>query len=270
MVAYARENSLIFVALSHIYFFSMTSYISPDKDPLGQAVRDYMKGEREGEIHVTSDIAVDDVIPVPYLFRTWEEMPQWEQKAMDLVYGKVLDVGAGTGVHSLIMQERGREVVPIDISPGAVEVMRQRGLVQAQQAQLEDMSKASFDTIFLMMNGIGIVGDLDRLATFLSYAHEVLKPDGQILLDSSDLIYLFSHEITIDDKLEFSIPFPQDRYYGIITYEMKYKNMKSDPFQWLYIDFQRLENIAFQCGFHCQQVMQGSHFEYLARLSLRN
>ena len=58
----------------------MTSYISPDKDPLGQAVRDYMKGEREGEIHVTSDIAVDDVIPVPYLFRTLEEMPQWEKK----------------------------------------------------------------------------------------------------------------------------------------------------------------------------------------------
>ena len=143
-----------------------TQLISPEKDPLGKALLAFWEGKDVEEIKVMSDLAIDDVIPVPYMFRSYEDMPEWEAQALRLVYGRVLDVGAGAGVHSLYLQEKGVGVLPIDVSPGAVDVMQPRGLPQARLAAVEDLTEEKFDTIFLMMNGIGIVGVLEGLEDF--------------------------------------------------------------------------------------------------------
>jgi 2-polyprenyl-3-methyl-5-hydroxy-6-metoxy-1,4-benzoquinol methylase len=89
-------------------------------DPIGLAIQDYIKTKKPADIIVTADLCDDDIIPVEVLFRTYEEMPALEQKAMSMCCGKILDVGAGAGPHSIYLSELGHEIQAIDTSPGAV------------------------------------------------------------------------------------------------------------------------------------------------------
>ncbi|MEM6802987.1 MAG: class I SAM-dependent methyltransferase, partial [Bacteroidota bacterium] len=175
------------------------------KDPFGLAMWSYMRGNLKAKVKVYSDIAVDDNIPVSYLFRTYSQMPKWEQKAIDHCYGYILDIGAGAGSHSLELQNRGEEVKAIDISYGAVEMMKERGLKQASHISFWDLAEESFDTLLLMMNGIGLVGNLKGLNAFLEKAKTHLNAGAQIILDSSDINYLYE---------ELEMRPPKDTYYG--------------------------------------------------------
>ncbi|MEM7367317.1 MAG: class I SAM-dependent methyltransferase [Bacteroidota bacterium] len=237
----------------------MPPILSPQKDPFGQAALDYYHGAQKAEIRVISDVAVDDVIPAAYLFRTYQQMPEWEQAAMDACGKKVLDIGAGVGSHSLFLQNLGHEVVALDTSPGLISVMEARELAHPVHMDLWEYPPASFDTLLLMMNGIGIVGDLKGLNRFLQKAPDWLAPGGQILLDSSDIRYLY-------EEGDLTYPVSSKRYYGIIRYQMIYKDSQSDPFDWLYIDFERLSRHAEMFGFEATKIVDGGHFEYLASL----
>lgn len=234
----------------------------PSKDPFGQAMQDYLLTGRNRRIRVESDIAIDDIIPVAYLFRDEAEMPAWELMALDACQGKTLDIGAGAGSHSLALQARGIAVVAMDISPGAVAAMRQRGLSTVWHGDFFTFPPSPFDTLLLLMNGIGIVGDLHGLNTFLSLAKQWLNPGGQIILDSSDVSYLYEQT-----EVEVAIP---NRYRGIIQFRMAYQQTQGESFHWLYIDYPRLVKHAALAGFTCEQLMEGPHYEYLARLSLNS
>ena len=136
----------------------------------------------------------DDEIPVPDLFRKFEDMPDLEQIALEEAGGRILDVGAGSGCHSIALSELGKEAVAIDISPLSVEVMCDRG-VDARQINLYDESFAEkFDTVLMLMNGTGIIGTLENMPAFFRRIRELLAPDGCVLIDSSDLRYLFEEE----------------------------------------------------------------------------
>ncbi len=231
----------------------------PHKDPLGTGLLAYMEGKKRGAvIRVTSDVAVNDIIPIDYLFRDYDEMPLWEQEALKRCKGPVLDIGAGAGSHSLALLQQGLEVVAMDVSPGAVAVMKQRGLPKVLHEDIFAFSEEKFDTLLLMMNGIGLVGDLHGLNEFLVHAKYLLNPRGQILLDSSDLSYLYE---------ETSIILPRDRYKGIIQYQMSYDEVVGDPFYWLYLDYAKLKKHAAYHGYSSMLLKEGDHFEYLARLS---
>ena len=102
--------------------------LTPDKDPMGAAIRDYHAAGKAGRLRVFSSQFEEDEIPVAGLFRTYGEMPVLERKALDLADGRILDAGAGSGCHSLVLQEWGKEALPIVLSPLSVAVMRARGL----------------------------------------------------------------------------------------------------------------------------------------------
>lgn len=237
----------------------MARITDPKRDPFGAAMWAYLKGNFSAAVKVVSDIAVDDEIPVRYLFRSHAFMPELEQIALDLCQGRVLDIGAGAGSHSLALQQKGLEVTSLDISPGAVEIMRDRGLSKVEHCSLWDYTEGSFDTLFMMMNGIGLVGDLMGLNRFLLSVDQWLAPGGQILLDSSDIRYLF------DEGLERTI-LQYKPYHGIIQYQMSYGDVLGEPFDWLYIDYPRLETHARVFGFQAEKLFEGPHYEYLARL----
>ncbi len=222
----------------------------------------YLKGNFSAAVKVVSDIAVDDEIPVRYLFRSRSFMPELEQMALDLCRGRVLDIGAGAGSHSLVLHHEGLEVTSLDISPGAVDIMRDRGLTRVEHSSLWDYTEGGFDTLLLMMNGIGVVGDLKGLNRFLMSIDQWLAPGGQILLDSSDIRYLF------DEGLERSV-LQHKSYHGIIQYQMSFGDVLGEPFDWLYLDFPRLEVHARVFGFHAEKLIEGPHYEYLARLRKR-
>lgn len=240
------------------------SVLSPEKDPMGLAIADFHQFGRANLLRVFSSQFDEDEMPVSQLFRTEAQMPAIERKALEMACGSILDVGAGSGCHTLALQQAGKEVLAIDISPRSVEVMQHRGVRQACLANLFDEHFCgSFDTVLMLMNGSGIVGRLENLPLFFRRMKQLLRPGGCILMDSSDLRYLFEEE-----DGSFSIDLAAG-YYGEVDFQMQYGSMKGEPFDWLYIDFQTLSYYAAENGFCAELVMEGDHYDYLARLSLR-
>lgn len=240
-----------------------TNLLSADKDPMGAAIAEYYKHHKADRLRVFSSLFDEDEIPVKDLFRSGKQLPLLERTALELATGKILDAGAGSGCHSLALQEAGKEVHAIDISPLSVEVMKQRGVHNATQTNLFDERFCeSYDTILMLMNGSGIIGKLENLPAFFRKMKQLLRTGGCILMDSSDLRYLFEEE-----DGSFVIDLAGD-YYGEVDFRMQYKDIKGDGFDWLYIDFQTLSLYAAENGFKAELVKEGKHYDYLAKLSL--
>lgn len=237
-------------------------------DVFGSALLDYQEGNYTEDIITLSSFAEEDVLPLPYLFRDYEAMPPLEQKALDLCKGRVLDIGCGSGSHSLYLQQQGLSITALDSSRGAIKTCKLRGIENTVQSDLYTYNKEHFDTLLLLMNGLGVAENRANLNRFLSQLKSLLKPNGQILLDSSDIIYMFDEETNQDLEGQSDPISGPAKYYGDVTYVMKYKKLKSEPFQWLYVDFTTLKKVAVTNGLACELVMQGEHFDYLARLSL--
>ena len=233
-------------------------------DPMGHAIHDFYHTGKAAKLRVFSSMFYEDEIPVKTLFRSFDEMPSLEQKAIELSRGKVLDVGAGSGCHSVILKERGFDVVAIDISQLSVDVMKERGLNAMNVNFFDETFVEKFDTLLFAMNGIGIVGKVERLELFFRSARRLLAPSGQLLLDSSDISYVF-----MDDDGSMDIDLAAG-YYGEIDYKMRYKNISGEPFDWLYIDFDTLSMYAEEHGFKCEMCVEGEHYDYLARLTIND
>jgi len=238
------------------------------QDLLGNALRDYYYGKASEDLLTETSISEEDIMHLSYLFRSYAEMPSIEQKAMQLAKGKVLDVGCGAGSHSLYLQQRGLEVHAIDTSEGAVEVAKLRGVRHTQQVDIlhypaiVPSEENKFDTILLLMNGTGIFQKLDKTDHYLQHLKSLLSNGGQILIDSSDLQYMY------DQTEEGGIIVPADHYYGELDFVMKYKGVVSEPFPWLYIDEKRFATLCRKNGFHCEIVARGENFDYLAQLKI--
>ena len=231
-------------------------------DPMGAAIYDYHKTGKAEKLIVHSSMFEDDEIPVADLFRTYKDMPRLEQKALELAHGRILDVGAGSGCHSSALTQMGKEAYAIDISPLSVKVMQERGL----DASLTDFYDARFterfDTILMLMNGTGIIGTMERLPEFFCRLKQLLKPGGSVIIDSSDLCYLFEEE---DGSMMIDLA---GDYYGQLDYQMEYKGMLGEPFDWLYLDFSTLNAAAEEHGFKAGLLAEGDHYDYLARLTV--
>lgn len=237
-----------------------TEILSADKDPMGAAILDFQKQGKAARLRVLSSMFEEDEMPVTHLFRSVSKMPLLEQKALQLAKGRVLDIGAGAGCHTLALQEKGFTVKAIDISPLSCEAMKLRGVKDAECINLfDDHLGTGFDTILLLMNGTGIAGKIEHLPALFQRLKALLNPSGQILIDSSDLKYIYENE---DGSFDINL---NGAYYGEVDYQMIYKNVKGDRFDWLYVDFPLLKSIAETYGLHGELVAEGEHYDYLAR-----
>lgn len=229
------------------------------KDLFGKALLDYQNGNYTEDLITSTSISDEDELPLPYLFRSYKEMPKLEQKALQLAKGKVLDVGCGSGSHSLYLQSKGIDVKAIDISKGAIEVTKLRGVLNSE---LKDVLNEAdtFDTILLLMNGTGIFQELSQVSKYLKHLKSLLKPQGQILIDSSDITYMYE-----DDDGGIWQNMNSD-YYGELDYFLSYKGEDETPMKWLYLDFNTLLTACKAVGLQCELVIEGEHYDYLARL----
>ena len=251
-----------------------TEILSADKDPMGAAILDFQKHGKAARLRVLSSMFEEDEMPVTHLFRSFREMPVLEQKALQLAKGRVLDIGAGSGCHTLELQKKGLAVKAIDISPLSCEAMKLRGVKDAECINLfaphlssgnhseenQKQFEGGFDTILLLMNGTGIAGKIEHLPALFQRLKALLNPGGQILIDSSDLKYIYENE---DGSFDINL---NGAYYGEVDYQMIYKDVKGDRFDWLYVDFPLLKSIAETCGLHGELVAEGEHYDYLARI----
>ncbi|MFV8327684.1 class I SAM-dependent methyltransferase [Flavobacterium sp. ZS1P14] len=234
------------------------------KDLFGKAILDFQTNNSPEDLITETTISEEDEMSVAYLFRSYDEMPQMEKKALQLAKGKILDVGCGAGSHSLSLQnERNLDVSSIDISPNAIQACTLRGLKKAKVQDVMTLENEKYDTILLLMNGAGMCGKLKNIPTFLLKLKSLLNPGGQILLDSSDIIYMF------DDDEDGGKWIPsQNEYYGEIVFNISYKGEKEKPFDWMFIDYNTLQNAALDNGLQCELILEGEHFDYLAKLSI--
>ena len=233
------------------------------KDILGIALKAYYFDKNtKDKLLTNSSIAEEDELPLDYLLRTYKKMPAIEQKALDLAKGKTLDVGCGAGSHALYLQHKNITVTAIDISEGAIEVATDRGLKNAKVANVYNLdSQEKFDTILVLMNGTGICGKLSNLAPFLTHLTNLLTPKGQLLIDSSDIVYMYENE-----DGEHWIDATKD-YYGEVQFWMNYKEQQSETFDWLYVDYNTLQRCAVYNNLNCDLILEGEHYDYLARIT---
>ena len=229
-------------------------------DPIGKAILDYSKTGISREIIVSSDICDDDVIPSAYLFRDYNAMPSSEQIALQKASGKILDVGAAAGAHARYLKDQGKEVHCIDISPGSVEYLQSQGFDARQKSFLE-LTNEKYDTILLLMNGIGIAGDLERLDDFLIHAKSLLTEGGTILCDSTDIKYLYE-----DDEGGFWVDL-NSSYYGNFNFQMTFGDSEGNWFPWLYVDYETLEEHAELSGLRISKLFE-EESHYLAEINI--
>lgn len=233
-------------------------------DPIGLALKNFYETGEDTPIDITLSLGEDDQLLPSYFFRTYEACNQIEKTALDLAHGKVLDVGAGAGSHGLHLQQKGLDVTAIDISLLSTEIMRKRGLQKAECVDFFQYEDYGFDTILMLMNGVGLVKRLDDFPRFFKQIDRLLSAQGQVLLDSSDLIYMFEQD---DGSYLIEL---SEKYYGEVVFDLSYKNKKGQPFEWLYISQDLLIQEAERCGFAIDIIQQGEHFDYLARLTKNN
>ena len=236
--------------------------IKKEQDPMGQAIYNFFHHKDETSVVVNTNITYGEELPVPYLFRTFDEMPLLEKKAMSLVKGRVLDVGAGAGAHSLYLQKKEFDVTSIDVSELSCEVMKSSGVNKVFCKDIWTFESQAFDTVLFMMNGIGLVKNLDGLEPFFEHLKKYVNNDGQVLLDSSDLKYMFE-----DDEGGLWIDL-NSNYYGELDYFLSYKGEKETPMKWLYIDYKLLEDACSAIDLKCEMLAEGEHYDYLAKLSI--
>lgn len=233
-------------------------------DPLGSAILDFLSNKKPTNILVESNLTEDEEIPVPYLFRSQKELPEKETFALSKAQGRILDVGAGSGAHSLILQETHKDVVAIDISKKCCEAMKLQGVKHVVCNDFFDYQDSEkFDVILLLMNGFGIAGTLNNLERLLLQCKSLLKPGGMIIGESADILYLFEEE---DGSCSIDL---NSNYYGEMTYRMSYKNEIGDWFPWLYISADLLIDVAEKAGFELAEIKHGTEDDFVLCLQLK-
>ena len=231
--------------------------------PHAAAMQAYHCGKHDAVLVVYDDFERDEV-PVSYFFRGPDQFPPLERLALELCRGRVLDVGAGSGCHSLALQERGLEVTAIEILPSMVRILRERGVRDARAATWMDLEAEPFDTVLMMMNGLGLTETLAGLRRFFSEARRLVRRGGQVLADSTDVRARLDVEAGRTGALERA----DGRYVGELHFQIEYEGQKGDLFPQLYVDANTLIRYARQEEWGCEIVRDPDEYgNYLARLT---
>lgn len=230
-----------------------------NEDVYGAALMDYYTNAKVAPLLLyTNNSLTNEIMPIDLFFRGKDEFPEQELIALALCDGKVLDIGAGVGSHTLYLQEVGFDVTALELSTPACEIMEKRGVKKIINENIFDYQNEKYDTLLFLMNGIGLVENIEGLKGLFEHAKTLLNPGGQLLFDSSDINYYYPSE---KDK--------PAHYYGEITFQYKYKGQKGKPFGWLYIDQNELIKIGNQMGWLVQILDEDQHYQYLARMELK-
>ncbi len=226
-------------------------------DVLGQAIADYYYKNEPKKLWINNKYWPKEAMPVEVYFRDETNMTKLELMALQLCKGKILDIGAGAGSHVLWLQQQKADVTALEISPLACEVMQARGVTTIINQDIFTYNSVQFDTLLLLMNGIGLTANLSGLQLFLQHVKQLLKPGGQLVFDSSDVSYLYDGSVGLSGN-----------YFGVIDYQYQYKKLKTDWFTWLYVDQATLQHIAYNEGFKTEFLMEDENAQYLVRLTL--
>ena len=249
-LTFGRKSTIILISLSY------------EKNPAhmidlpGKAIHDFHFTERRKKLFVHDEFGPKVEMPVSYYFRNFRKMPELERVAIEECSGKVLDIGAAAGSHALYLSKKGLDVTALEISPLACEVMMDRGVANGICEDFFTFEGQKFDTLLLLMNGIGISSTLDGFREFLKKASTLLNNDGKIVFDSCDIAYMYE-----DGAM------PDSHYYGEIKTRYEFDRQLTDWFHWLYLDSETMTRIAGESGFRAEVIFEDENDQYLAVLT---
>lgn len=231
--------------------------------PFGLALLAYAEGNTRAELIIRRDDGQETPLPVSIFFREPPEFTSIDNAGMAHCTGHVLDVGAGSGLHSLVLRDKGLAVTAIDISPHAVEAMKRRGLTDVHCAGVFEFQGGRFDTMLMLGHGIGAVENIAGLDLFLARAPGLLTEGGQVLLHSLDV------RLTDDPgNLAYHDANRQaGRYFGEIRLQSEFDGQKGPYCGWLHVDPGTLTEHAEAAGWRCEVLHQEDCGDYLARLT---
>lgn len=230
------------------------------RDIYGEALNDYYIHQQEiAPLLLHSSYGDIEEMPVDIFFRDDEEIPELEFIALSLCDGRVLDVGAGAGCHTLYLQDKQFDVEALEISSIACQIMQQRGVQKINHADFYQFEGKQYDTLLFLMNGIGLAGDIEGFKKLLIHAETLLSPQGQLIFDTSNIEYLYE---------EYKINRP-DHYFGEINYQYQYHGNYGEKFKWLYLDQKMLIKIAHELNWVVQILFEDEHDQYLVRMEKR-
>ena len=228
------------------------------KDIFGQALSDYYYNSFTPPLLLHNEYGIPEEIPIERYFAKEGEYSLLEIYALEQFSGKVLDIGSATGRHALHLQELGYDITALDISASCGKLMHEMGVKKVIVDDIFNFNDHVYDTISMLINGIGIAGNISGLKELLMRLKTMLQPAGQLLNDTSDISYLYEN-----------IELPRDKYYGELSFNYEYKGVKGETFNWLYIDQQKLIEIANKCDWSCQVIFEDETEAYLARLQYK-
>lgn len=229
-----------------------------EKDLFAKALYDYWHQHHPEDLLTWTNLTSKEVLHVSYLFRDFDLMPETEQLALSLANGSILDVGAGSGIHTLYLQQQKKDVTALEISPLSCQLMKERGVKKVIQSDFFNFSGQKFHTILFLMNGIGLVEKAVYTDRLFQKLDELLFPDGQAIIHSSDLKYLY--------KTASGYQIPKEGYYGDVRFFISYKN-EVEGFDWTYIDEETLDFFAVQNGFVTQKLIESEHGDFLLKVT---
>ena len=156
-------------------------------DAYGLLLHDLVDGKDVYEI-VERDDGFIYVFAGRYLLAPFRRWPSLDRRAMRYVRGRVLDLGCGGGRVALHLQARGLEVVGIEVSAGAVEVCRRRGVRDVRRCAIEDIDESLgvFDTIVMLGNNFGLFGSASRARRLLRRFHRLTTERARIIAQTFD------------------------------------------------------------------------------------
>jgi SAM-dependent methyltransferase len=253
---FKRLKALMFlIRYLFLYFYPAQKMIM---DVFGSALLDQFNNDAAEVLWLHNTYGDPEEMPADIFFRDRSEMPELELYALKNCRGEILDIGAGVGSHTLALQQAGFVVSALEISSVACAIMRERGVKHIINKDCFSFQDKRYDTLLLLMNGIGLAGNIEKLSVLLNHCKKLLKEGGQIIFDSSDISYLYN-----------DTPFPDENYFGEVSYQYEYKGVKGEWFDWIYVDKALMSTISFDLGFKCEIIFEDGHDQYLARLSLR-
>lgn len=226
-----------------------------DQDVLGSAIESFHLKNDDTPIRVFINKNEEPEMYPSVFFRRYKNMLKYEKTALRESKGKILDLGCGAGCHSLYLQEKGFDVLAVEVSEKSAEVAAQRGVKNVIQEDWRNLKLKSFDTVLVLMNGMGLSQSPAELKLLFRKLKSFLSPNGTILIDSTDVTYAKADWPILDTE-----------YFGKVQFELKYKG-KTQCFPWLFVDFETAIKTAKSVRLKVEVLEKARNGHFLLRLS---
>ncbi len=237
--------------------------LKPEEDTFGQEMWACYKGEEAAEI-VERDDGYFNATPgnPKSYFSEYENWAPIERKAMELVKGRVLDIGCGAGRHSLYLQNKGFDVLGIDSSPLAIKVCKLRGMKKARVMPIEelDFKPNSFDTVIMMGSNFGLFGGFERAKRILRKLHKITSKNGLIIASTRD-----TFKTNNLDHLEYHRRNRErGRMPGQLRLRIRFRKCVGIWFDYLIVSKKEMEDVLKGTGWKLKETVDSGNSAYIA------